>query len=54
MDMFDKGITVLFVSHNEQQVKQICNKAILLEHGKLTASGTVDQVFEQYKKIAQV
>jgi len=54
MDMFDKGVTVLFVSHNEQQVKQICNKAILLEHGKLTASGTVDQVFNQYKKVAQV
>ena len=52
MDMFDKGITVLFVSHSEQQVKQICNKAILLEHGKLTASGTVEQVFKQYKKIA--
>lgn len=54
MDMFDKGVTVLFVSHNEQQVKQICNKAILLEHGKLTASGTVEQVFNQYKKVAQV
>jgi len=54
MDMFDKGVTVLFVSHNEQQVKKICNKAILLEHGKLTASGTVDQVFKQYKKVAQV
>lgn len=54
MDMFDKGVTVLFVSHNEQQVKQICNKAILLEHGKLTASGTVDQVFDRYKEVAQV
>ncbi|MBP3578428.1 MAG: ABC transporter ATP-binding protein [Lachnospiraceae bacterium] len=53
MDMFDKGITVLFVSHNEQQVKNICTKGILLEHGKLTASGTVDEVLEKYKKLTE-
>jgi len=53
MDMFDKGVTVLFVSHNEQQVKTICTKGILLEHGKLTASGTVDEVLEKYKKLTE-
>ena len=41
MDMFDKGITVLFVSHNESQVRNLCTKGILLEHGKMTVSGTV-------------
>ena len=53
MDMFDKGITVLFVSHNEQQVKNICTRGILLEHGKLTAAGTVDEVLEKYKKLTE-
>lgn len=53
MDMFDKGITVLFVSHNEQQVKNICTKGILLEHGKLTAAGPVDEVLEKYKKLTE-
>ena len=51
MDMFDKGVTVLFVSHNETQVKRLCTKGILLEHGKLTASGTVDEILERYNKI---
>ena len=51
MDMFDKGVTVLFVSHNEGQVKKLCTKGILLEHGKMTAAGTVDEVLEKYKKI---
>lgn len=51
MDMFDKGITVLFVSHNEIQVKNLCTKAILLEKGKMTASGAVDDILEKYKKI---
>ena len=53
MDMFDKGITVLFVSHNEQQVKNICTKGILLEQGKVTATGTVDEVLEKYKKLTE-
>lgn len=51
MDMFDKGITVLFVSHNESQVRNLCTKGILLEHGKMTVSGTVDEVLETYKTI---
>lgn len=46
--MFSKGVTVLFVSHSIEQVKRICNKAILLDHGKLIASGGVDEVAEVY------
>ncbi len=53
MDMFDKGVTVLFVSHNEQQVKSLCTKAILLEHGQMTAKGTVDEVLPIYKKMTE-
>lgn len=53
MDMFDKGITVLFVSHNEIQVKNLCTKAILLEHGKMTVSGTVEEVLPIYKKLTE-
>ena len=52
-DMFDKGITVLFVSHNEEQIKNICTKAILLEHGQMTASGTVKEVLPIYKKLTE-
>lgn len=51
MDMFDKGITVLFVSHNETQVRNLCTRGILLENGKLTISGTVEEVLEKYKTI---
>ncbi len=50
MKMFDKGVTVLFVSHSLEQVKRLCNKAILLEHGQLIASGTVEEVSEIYKE----
>ena len=46
--MFDNGVTVLFVSHNIEQVKDICNKAILLDHGNVIAQGDVDEVTEIY------
>ena len=47
--MFKDGVTVLFVSHNIEQVKNICNKAILLEKGKLIADGDVLEVCEIYE-----
>lgn len=48
--MFDKGVTVLFVSHNIQQVKDICDTAILLEKGKIIAQGDVDTVTDVYEE----
>lgn len=48
--LFDKGVTVLFVSHSLPQVKRICNKAILLEHGKIIAQGDIDKVAAIYEQ----
>ena len=48
--MFDHGVTVLFVSHSREQVKRLCNKAILLEHGQLIAQGDIDDVSEIYER----
>lgn len=48
--MFDMGVTVLFVSHSIEQVKAICNKAILLEHGKIIAQGDVEDVAAVYEE----
>lgn len=50
-DMFDRGVTVLFVSHNTKQVQRLCNKAILLDKGRVIASGTADEVCEIYDEI---
>lgn len=48
MDMFEEGVTVLFVSHSLAQVKRICNKAMILDHGKMLAFGDIDEIAEQY------
>ncbi len=49
--MFDHGVTVLFVSHSLAQVKRLCNKAILLEHGQLIAQGNIEDVSTVYEKM---
>lgn len=49
-EMFDRGVTVLFVSHNTSQVLKLCNKAILLEHGKIIASGSAEEVCKIYEE----
>ena len=51
LSMFDSGVTVLFVSHSLAQVKRICNKAMILEKGKLIAYGDIDTISKQYEKM---
>lgn len=35
----NEGRTVLFVSHNMEAISNLCTRALLIEHGTLTASG---------------
>ena len=51
MSMFDSGVTILFVSHSLEQVQRLCNKAMILEKGKLIAYGDIDPISEQYSKM---
>ena len=51
--MFDKGITVLFVSHSTQQVLNICNKAIIIDKGKLIAQGDAKEICEKYNQMVK-
>jgi len=49
--MFDDGVTVLFVSHSIDQVKRICNKAMIMDHGKMLEFGELSTVCDSYEKI---
>lgn len=51
--MFEKGVTVLFVSHSIDQVKAICDTAILLDHGNIIAQGDVDTVLNIYDEMTR-
>lgn len=44
------GTTVILVSHSIDTVRELCARAILLEKGKMVASGKTDEVCEAYIK----
>ena len=47
----ESGKTILFVSHNMQQIIDQCDRAVLLEHGAVLADGVPAEVVETYKHI---
>jgi len=44
----EQGRTILFVSHNMQAVQTLCNKGVILEKGKLIATGDIENCVSQY------
>lgn len=49
-ELFRKGKTVLFVSHDTASVKQLCSKAIYLKNGEMIAYGSAGEVVDLYEK----
>jgi lipopolysaccharide transport system ATP-binding protein len=43
-----EGRTVLFISHNLQAVRRLCDRAILLADGRIRAQGEVSEVIDAY------
>lgn len=46
--MIDGGTTVLFVSHSIDSIRDICNKALWLEQGKIAAFGEAEPICDKY------
>lgn len=49
-ELMDNGTTLLFVSHSEEQVKQLCKKAIWFDHGQMMAFGDTEEVYHLYQE----
>ena len=50
LDSFYKKIGILVVaSHSDDLINRMCNKAMLLDHGKLIKFGGIDDVLEAYR-----
>jgi len=45
------GKTIIFVSHNTGQVKQLCRHSLLLHEGRIISAGDTGRVIESYSKI---
>ncbi len=50
-EMQENGTTILFVSHDPSAIRALCNRAILLNQGKIVAEGTPSDVLNRYQKI---
>lgn len=48
LEYFNKGSTVLVVSHDPSSIRKLCTHAIWLEHGRIKMMGSVDDVIDQY------
>ena len=47
--LFESGVTVLLVSHSTDQVRDLCNRAIWLEKGKIVMEGSANDVCDAYE-----
>lgn len=51
--LMGSGTTVLLVSHSIQQIRNLCDKALWIEHGKVVAYDEVNKVCDAYLKAAE-
>lgn len=47
-ELSKEGCTVISVSHNENVLRSLCDRGILLEHGKIVVDGKLDDVLRTY------
>lgn len=48
LELMSGGTTVLFVSHSIAQIREMCSRAVWLDHGLLRAIGKAEEVCDAY------
>jgi len=51
-EMVRDGRTIVFVSHNMESVRRICNKCYWFDNGRIRMSGATEEVVAEYEKSA--
>ena len=46
------GVTIVFISHDLGSVERICDRVILMDHGRIAEEGLPRHVIDSYQKIA--
>lgn len=49
LELMGGGTTVLFVSHSLEQIREMCDRVIWLEHGKLRMIGETETICNSYQ-----
>jgi ABC-type polysaccharide/polyol phosphate transport system ATPase subunit len=51
VSLFQQSQAVLFVSHNLDQVREICNRVIVLHNGEMINDGTPNEMIDFYRTV---
>lgn len=51
LEFREKGVTILFVSHSMEDVMNICNKVVWIDHGKIKMFGEPEKVIAEYQSL---
>ena len=49
--MIERSSIMVLASHSDELIRQMCNRAILLDHGRLLADGPTEDVLEMYARM---
>ena len=49
LELMSGGTTVLFVSHSLEQIREMCDRVIWLEHGQIKAIGATKEICDAYE-----
>jgi ABC-type polysaccharide/polyol phosphate transport system ATPase subunit len=49
-DFVGRSRIMVMASHSDQTIRKMCNKALILEGGRITAFGPVDDICDQYQE----
>ena len=44
----ERGVTILYTSHNMEEVEEICDKVIFIQRGRLKDEGTPEELVKKY------
>ena len=47
-EMLKDGVTLLYVSHSIESVKELCDHVLWIEHGEVQMAGNTDEICNQY------
>lgn len=48
-ELISRGTTILFVSHSDDKIINICERVIWLDHGNMVADGEARGIIERYE-----
>ena len=46
-DLKDRGMTIFLTTHYMEEAEKLCDKVMLLKHGKIVTEGTLEEVIQK-------